>query len=146
APAPRLAGGRAAHRATYEPPELWRDGVRRDARALDGARVGLVTALARPERVARHCARLGLAPVVVVRAPDHGPRSRRTERTLSARGREHRVDAWITTEKCALSLHGALAAIGAGSSWVLRTPLSLDAEVVRVLATLAALTVPRRSQ
>lgn len=148
APAPTVARGRPTHRASYGRPELWRGGARHDPSALAGARIGLVTALARPDRVERQCARLGLVPEVVVRAPDHGPSSRRS--VLAATARERNIDAWITTEKCALSLAlslpAALDVIGAGGPWILRAPLSLDTEVVRALATLAALTVARRSQ
>jgi tetraacyldisaccharide 4'-kinase len=68
--------------------------------ALVGVRLGLLCALARPERLLRSLARRGLVPVALVRARDHdrfGPRS------LAACSRA-KVDLWLASPKCALKL------------------------------------------
>lgn len=63
-------------------------------------RVGLFTALGRPERLVGALARAGLAPLHVVRAPDHGPITPRLARRLV----DLPVDLWLATTKCALHL------------------------------------------
>jgi tetraacyldisaccharide 4'-kinase len=68
--------------------------------AVDGARVGLFTAIARPERLERALVRAGLAPAEVVRASDHGPLTARLARRLV----DLPVDVWLTTAKCAVHL------------------------------------------
>jgi tetraacyldisaccharide 4'-kinase len=65
-----------------------------------GARLGLLAALARPDRVIRFLARRGVCLQEVVRAPDHGPFGPRAL-ALAARAR---VDMWLATPKCALHL------------------------------------------
>lgn len=72
------------------------------ASELEGRRVGLLTALARPERVVEALAALGVYPKVILRAPDHHgvaavPKARQI-------GERLRLDAWVSTAKCALSL------------------------------------------
>ena len=67
--------------------------------ALASKRVGLVCALARPERVVRMLARHGILPEVVVRGPDHGPL--RPLRPWQGAGHQE-VDLWLATPKCAL--------------------------------------------
>lgn len=69
---------------------------------LQGRRVGLLTALARPERVAHALLALGVYPKVILRAPDH----RGVAAVAKARqiGERLRLDAWVITEKCSLSL------------------------------------------
>ncbi|MGH7440647.1 MAG: tetraacyldisaccharide 4'-kinase [Polyangiaceae bacterium] len=66
--------------------------------ALRPLRVGLVCALARPERVLRRLACQGVFPSVVLRTRDHGPGAR-------AHGEGPppgpRVDLWLATSKCA---------------------------------------------
>jgi tetraacyldisaccharide 4'-kinase len=67
---------------------------------LRGARVGLVTALARPHRILRSLARRCVVPRVVVRARDHTPVAMRA---LLQRQRERGgapVDVWVATRKC----------------------------------------------
>jgi tetraacyldisaccharide 4'-kinase len=59
-------------------------------------RVGLVTAMARPERLVASLARRGVFPRVVVRGADHGRISRWA--LIEPRG----VDVWLASEKCAL--------------------------------------------
>lgn len=65
---------------------------------LRGARVGLVSALARPERVVRSLGRRGITIRATLAACDHGPISAR----LLARARREPVDLWLATPKCAL--------------------------------------------
>jgi tetraacyldisaccharide-1-P 4'-kinase len=67
-----------------------------DLRAL---RVGLLCALARPERVLRSLARRGLRPHIVLRAGDHGPLPASAQ--VAGRGGRS-VDLWLATPKCAL--------------------------------------------
>lgn len=73
-------------------------------------RVGVVAALARPDRLVRWLVRRGVRPCAIVRAPDHGPFGpgfARACRTAAA----GKVDIWVATQKCAL--HAAAAALGA---------------------------------
>jgi len=60
---------------------------------LTHLRVGLATALARPQRVLRFLARRGVVPVERARARDHGALARAALRVP--------VDLWLVTEKCA---------------------------------------------
>jgi tetraacyldisaccharide 4'-kinase len=59
---------------------------------LAGARVGLLCALARPDRVVRSLRRHGVRPSLVVRGRDHGP---------LPHPKGH-VDLWLATPKCGL--------------------------------------------
>jgi tetraacyldisaccharide 4'-kinase len=70
------------------------------------ARVGLLLALARPDRLLRSLARRGVYPGAVVRVPDHGPLSRRAR---SAMHRAWDVDVWLATAKCAFHAPEGLA-------------------------------------
>ena len=75
-----------------------------DVADLGGARVGVVTAIARPDRFASACRALGVRVVRHLRFRDHGPIDpERLERST----REDRLDVWITTEKCALHVPAA---------------------------------------
>jgi tetraacyldisaccharide 4'-kinase len=76
------------------------------SRALAGlraARLGLFTALARPERVIAALARAGISPALVVSAADHAPSPRSLARAAAAT-RHERLDAWLATSKCASHL------------------------------------------
>ncbi len=82
-----------------------------DGRSLDvaslrssiaGSRVGLFTALGRPERLARALAREGIVASKVVHAGDHGPLTAVHRRRLV----DSRVDLWLATGKCATHLAG----------------------------------------
>ncbi len=85
--------------------------------ALRRMRVGLLTALARPERVVRALARRGVHPRVILRSRDHGPMKTRRARELC----DQAIDLWLVTPKCALHARN----VG------LRTPLAtLDHSVV----------------
>jgi tetraacyldisaccharide 4'-kinase len=68
--------------------------------SLVGARVGLFTALARPGRLVRALARVGIELSHVVRVPDHGPSSTHHLREMSVA----KVDVWLATAKCALHI------------------------------------------
>jgi len=76
--------------------------------ALRTRRVGLVTALARPERVVRSLERRGLAPVAIVSARDHGPLGLVARLRAKAITRAGTVDLWVATGKCALHAARAL--------------------------------------
>jgi tetraacyldisaccharide 4'-kinase len=67
---------------------------------LRGARVGLVSALARPQRVLRSLARRGVVPRVVVRARDHT--SVPTRALLQHERGDAPIDVWVATRKCSL--------------------------------------------
>ena len=66
------------------------------------ARIGVFTALARPERLARCLARGGFVPSMTVRIPDHGPMTPAARRRLV----DSPVDLWLATTKCATHLEG----------------------------------------
>ncbi|MDB5216699.1 MAG: Tetraacyldisaccharide 4-kinase [Myxococcaceae bacterium] len=70
--------------------------------SFTGSRIGLFTALARPDRLERALAREGIAPAEVVRAVDHGPLTSILHRRLV----DSRVDLWLATAKCATHLEG----------------------------------------
>jgi tetraacyldisaccharide 4'-kinase len=74
-------------------------GVALELAALRDDRVGLVTAIARPDRILRSLALAGLRPAFVRRFADHGtPRpSSRSERRAAAL-------LWLTTPKCATKM------------------------------------------
>ena len=67
-----------------------------------GARIGVFTALARPERLTRALARAGIVASEVVRAGDHGPVTSAVRRRLV----DSRVELWLATAKCATHLEG----------------------------------------
>jgi tetraacyldisaccharide 4'-kinase len=68
-------------------------------KALGAARVGLLAALGRPDRLLRSLARRGVVPRVVVCGRDHGPLGARAGRRVT-KARE--LDLWLATPKCAL--------------------------------------------
>lgn len=74
-------------------------------------RVGLVTAMARSDRVVRALARQGVCPCAVVCASDHGPLGQRAVQACSIAASARRVDVWLATRKCAL--HAAAKPLGA---------------------------------
>jgi tetraacyldisaccharide 4'-kinase len=79
--------------------------------SLAQASFGLFTAVARPDRLVRALADLGVRPAAVVSATDHGPPSERAARAL----RSARVDAWVGTSKCVLHLEPLLLARPVGA-------------------------------
>jgi tetraacyldisaccharide 4'-kinase len=91
-------------------PDLWPACVESKGARVDGGglmtwevlgatSVGLIAALARPERLLRSLASQGVVPRVVVRGRDHGPLGARACRLAAKR---HGVDLWLATPKCAL--------------------------------------------
>jgi tetraacyldisaccharide-1-P 4'-kinase len=72
------------------------------AQASQRQRLGLFTAIARPERLHAALQRSGVTLACTVRASDHRPESALAQvHALSAS-----VDGWILTEKCVLGLGG----------------------------------------
>lgn len=69
--------------------------------SVSGRRVGLVSALARPDRVLRSLARRGIVPRVVVRVRDHTSVPDRALRQHERAGGAG-VEAWLATRKCSL--------------------------------------------
>lgn len=85
----------------------WVDGVWVDLATLRSslpasARVGVFTALARPERLVRGLAQAGLIASTTVRTADHGPVTPAARRRLV----DSAVDLWLATTKCATHLEG----------------------------------------
>lgn len=74
-----------------------------DYEELSGLRLGLVTSLARPDRISAWLGRRGVTPEVILSGGDHRPVSTRAMRE-AGKG----LDAWLATEKCATHL-GAFA-------------------------------------
>lgn len=70
--------------------------------AVRALRVGLLTALARPERIMRTLAARGVVPRATVSTRDHGPFGGRARRRAAAEARDHGIDMWLATPKCAL--------------------------------------------
>jgi tetraacyldisaccharide 4'-kinase len=88
---------------------------------LAGARVGLLSVLARPDRVVRSLTRHGIAVRAIVRAPDHGPLDAHfLAHAARAQGKAG-VDLWLATAKCALHL----ARRGADVGGLLHAPLGV---------------------
>lgn len=87
-------------------------GRRRSLATLAGLRVGVLLAIARPERVLRALALRGIEPAVVLALADHArldaaslDRHARAARSSSAR----EPDVWLTTARCAVKLPALLA-------------------------------------
>jgi len=75
-------------------------GARHGLEALAAARVGLIVAIARPARVLAALARSHVRPDVVLTLADHA----RFDADALGRARAARVDAWLTTSRCATKL------------------------------------------
>lgn len=75
-------------------------------------RLGVLCALARPERVIRSLERRGVAPRVVVRAADHGPLDADAFARATRAGLELGIEMWLATPKCALHLAHGRAEVG----------------------------------
>jgi tetraacyldisaccharide 4'-kinase len=97
--------------------------------ALAARRIGLVTSLARPERITLALARRGIHPVAFVHAPDHRSAS---PRALRSAARAARLDAWIATQKCAVHLERAAADGGASGTADLGAPLLVAGYEVKI--------------
>lgn len=93
---------------------------------LSGTRVGVVTAIARTERVLRSLESAGVTPAFVRRFRDHdAPRGAR-----QARGEGPVL--WLTTQKCATKMG---ARFEGADVWVLRHELSVPLELVEAVAS-----------
>jgi tetraacyldisaccharide 4'-kinase len=69
--------------------------------AIRSLRIGLLSALGRPERVRRWLERRGVLPRAFVRARDHGPFGRAARREIRV-AQAHGIDVWLATPKCAI--------------------------------------------
>ena len=108
--------------------------------AMRSLRVGLLVALAHPERVVRWLGRRGVVPRAIVRARDHGPFGGRS-RVAAFRAGIRGVDVWLATPKCAL--HAAAAGLSALPLAVLDHSLVLHPRLrnhLRAIADAACLT------
>lgn len=86
-------------------------GERLDVIAMRGLCVGLVLAVARPERIARALALVGIEPEVTLALGDHAalaPADLDRALVAAAPRRAARPDVWLTTPKCATKLPEAL--------------------------------------
>jgi tetraacyldisaccharide 4'-kinase len=72
--------------------------------AIRERRVGLLTAMARPERMVRSLARLGVRPAVTISVRDHGAFRGRARRRVQRVDRDGSVDLWLASPKCVLHL------------------------------------------
>jgi tetraacyldisaccharide 4'-kinase len=70
--------------------------------AVRALRVGLLTALGRPERIVDALGRHGVVPRAVVSVRDHGPFGEAARSRVRRAMRIPRVDLWLATPKCAL--------------------------------------------
>jgi tetraacyldisaccharide 4'-kinase len=75
---------------------------------LRGAAIGLVLAVARPARIMEGLARRGLHPVVTLAFPDHHRPTPAELAQVTART-TRRIEAWLTTGKCATKLPSEVA-------------------------------------
>jgi len=92
---------------------------------LRRCRIGLLSALARPERVIRLLEQTGIKVQVVVRAPDHGPFARGQCEAVRRECRES-VDLWLATPKCALHVARAESLGEIRARWHWPSSLNLD--------------------
>jgi tetraacyldisaccharide 4'-kinase len=108
-------------------------GNRLENTELAKLRLGLLLAIARPERVERALRVRGIVPATVKFFPDHWvptPRSRNP--SGEAQGARARLDAWLTTSKCATKLGDCFEG---APVWVLDHRLSLPAALIDLCAT-----------
>jgi tetraacyldisaccharide 4'-kinase len=75
---------------------------------LVGVRTGLVVTVARPHRIVAALERRGIRPVELLAFPDHH-RPSPSELDRATAGPTRRIDAWLTTGKCATKLPAVLA-------------------------------------
>ncbi len=93
-------------------------------------KVGLLTALARPRRVARALEARGIALRVQIHASDHGTPS---ERELVRAAAAHGLEAWVTTPKCAIHVVDSFAKSLMVPMYVLEHHVALNAPIRRAL-------------
>jgi tetraacyldisaccharide 4'-kinase len=75
---------------------------------LAGAKIGLLLAVARPDRILGTLARRGIQPALTIAFPDHHKPTQAELNRATARTTQ-RIDAWLTTGKCATKLPEVLA-------------------------------------
>lgn len=75
-----------------------------DGSSLVGVRVGVVTSVARPRRVLRALAAVGVAPAVHVERDDHSPSSTSERALLAGLASAHHLELWLACAKSALHL------------------------------------------
>jgi tetraacyldisaccharide 4'-kinase len=102
--------------------------------SLAAMRIGLFTAIARPQRFERALEGLGIGIHTKIRARDHHP----LEAVHFARTVDKSVDAWILTEKCLFGLGGIERAENLLGSpvCVIRQTLTLPSALASALSTL----------
>jgi tetraacyldisaccharide 4'-kinase len=105
---------------------------------LRGAAVGLVLCIARPHRVVEGLARRGLYPVATLAFPDHH-RPTPSELARATARTTHRIEAWLTTGKCATKLPPVL---GGAPVLTLEHALRLSDRLIDWVASLPS--SPRR--
>lgn len=76
------------------------EGERRPLASLASLRLGLIVGIARPERVVATLDRAGIRPAVMMALADHASLA---PEEIRGAARAH-VDAWLTTERCAVKL------------------------------------------
>ena len=107
----------------------------------EGGRLGLFTALARPDRLARALGRAGVVPDEVVRVGDHGPLDADARARLARAAEDRNVTTWLASSKCSEHLR-ALAEAGALTLAVLDDPfvlpLPVAADVARLVEAISA--------
>lgn len=74
------------------------------------ARLGIVTSVARPERILRELCARDVHPVVHVERADHARTPPREIKRISTLAARHRIDAWLADEKTFVSIAGDLGA------------------------------------
>jgi len=73
-------------------------------------RVGIVTSVARPDRIVRTLLDRGVEPIVHVERSDHAPTSTAEIQRISRLAARHGIDAWLVDEKSSVWLIGDLGA------------------------------------
>ncbi|HEY5146454.1 MAG TPA: tetraacyldisaccharide 4'-kinase [Polyangiaceae bacterium] len=92
--------------------EAWVDeGTLMTWQAVETHRAGVLTAMARPERLIALFARRGIAPRAIVSVRDHGPFDDSGRRRVEEATAAGVVDLWLATPKCALHAARAMPAL-----------------------------------
>lgn len=116
----------------------WKDEVLPLSELPPHARVGVFSAVARPERLVAALTRAGIPIRLALRAPNHGPLDARTRRALLRHLRAGDVDLWLVTEKCRLHLDDELSLSLGDAVAVVHADVDLPDDLKRHLQTLAA--------
>ncbi len=101
------------------------DGSRLELAALQGRRLGLLTTVARPERLVERLAASGIEVATHRRGADHGGVRERKRRAVGVE-----LSAWLTTAKCREHFGQTFENIPV---WVLRERLSLPSQLLDLL-------------